>query len=107
MIGRNLSSLHQNPPAGRARWQTEMIKLLTLSEMAARYGLSPKTFAKHVREARVPHELVGRHMRFDPAAVSAHFAARVPDPAKVVKFRPAVRKNRTTQKSKFAERVGL
>lgn len=78
--------------------------MLTLSEMAARYKRTPKTFKKHVLQYGIPFELLGRSMMFDPVAVSNHLkAVREAEPkGKVLRFsRKKVVGNR------FAEAVGI
>lgn len=73
--------------------------------MAAEYGATPKTFARRVRADKIPHELFGRSMKFDPVAVSAYLAAlAMVEVSNVVRF--PVRKTKST-KSRFAEAVGL
>lgn len=78
---------------------------MTLKQIAALYNKTPKTFARHVRALKIPHEKLGRSMIFDPVAVSAHLSAKF-EPDNILKFKPKGIKSRT-RKSKFAEAIGL
>lgn len=84
-----------------------MEHLLTPDEMAGRLKISVKTLKKYVAEFHIPHTLVGRFMRFNPATVEACLAARPVEPSNVVRFNPVGKKSLTTEKSKFAQAVGL
>lgn len=81
------------------------MQLLTLSEMAAKYKRTPKTFSRYVKLYSIPYEPLGRSMMFDPVAVSNHLAAvRASEPV-------AKRSVRYSRKkvvgSRFAEAVGI
>lgn len=45
---------------------------LTLSEMAARLQITPKTFNKYVELYQIPFLGLGRNKRFDPEKVEKH-----------------------------------
>lgn len=78
---------------------------LTLQQIADHFQKTPKTFMKYVRLQKIPHILIGRSPMFALSEVEAHLAARTPDPAKVVQFKPVKRSK--VVKSKFAEAVGV
>ena len=82
---------------------------LSLQEMAARFNLSARKFAAHVRrDEHFPRFIIGKRFYFDPASVEAYLTARqIETERKVVKFPASVRKSRTQKVGKFAEAVGL
>lgn len=51
-----------------------MQQKLTLQEIASHYKLSPKSFAKLVRDKGIPHERLRKRYRFSLAVVEAHLA---------------------------------
>jgi hypothetical protein len=79
-------------------------RLKTLTEIAAYFNRTPKTFAKIVRDNNVPHSLVGRSMLFDLNEVKAHLRAR-PVERVEVKYAPNVRKSGS--RNKLADALGL
>ena len=82
-----------------------MPKLLSLKELAAICGKSPKTLKKTVIEKGVPYYAVGASMMFDEAEAKLYLRT-IPEPVKtVVKFAPRKRKGQVA--SKFAEAVGV
>lgn len=50
-------------------------RLVTLQEMAERLGVSAQTFRRDVRDRSIPHFIVGKRARFDPARVMAYLEA--------------------------------
>lgn len=80
---------------------------LSLKQMAAAFGKSPKTFAARVRREQIPFTPFGRSMLFDPIEVEAYLRAQQSEPAKVAKFSPSVRKSRVKKVCRLADAVGL
>lgn len=83
-------------------------KYLSLSEMAERFNISAKTFAKYVENRGIPYYPFGRTKRFDPCEVAAYMRMipEPPEPSNVVQIKP-VRKQRKQKKSRFAEACGV
>jgi len=50
-------------------------KLLTAQEAAAVLGVPPSWLLAQARADRVPHQRLGKYVRFDPAALTAWLAA--------------------------------
>jgi hypothetical protein len=87
---------------------TNSKKYLSLSVIAERYGLKPRTFQTHADEKGVPYLLFGNSRRYDPDVTDTFFAARPPEkedlrPSVVVKFERSKKKK---PKSKFAQALG-
>ncbi len=76
---------------------------LTLKEMAERFNVQPKTFARDVKVKGIPHIVIGKRKRFDLEKVEA-FLSHIEIQNKVVKVKPD---SRRTVRSRFAEEVGL
>ena len=82
-------------------------KLLTLGEMADYLGVSAQTFRRDVKDKAIPHLIVGKRARFDPARVQAYLFAKAETPSNVVQLRIEKPKRKTTPAvaSRFAEKV--
>lgn len=80
---------------------------LTLSEMAGRYGKTPKTFSKYVREYGVPHERIGRSMLFDAGKVQAFLEALAGRPKNAIpmpkRLPTTIKRHKVLGKSKFVD----
>lgn len=77
---------------------------LTLKEIAAIYKVTPKTFKKITKDKQVPHEIVGREMRFVLSRVEACLTA-VPEILQTCN-KPTIRHQRKVV-NLFTERVGI
>jgi excisionase family DNA binding protein len=51
-----------------------MQQKLSLQEIAEHYRVSPKTFARIVKDKQIPHERLRKRYRFSLAVVEAHLA---------------------------------
>jgi excisionase family DNA binding protein len=48
----------------------QLPQLLTIEQLAAHLGVTPRHIRRLIAERRIPHLKVGRFVRFDPADVS-------------------------------------
>jgi excisionase family DNA binding protein len=83
---------------------SEMARKLTLKEIAAHYGKSPRAFRDLVKREGIPHFKIGREMRFALSEVDAFLRPPAVVKDNVVKFTP---KRRAKGRSKLAEAVGV
>jgi len=84
-----------------------MDRKLKLSEMAAHYRCSAKTFAKYVKDWKVPYTPLGRAKLFNAAEVEAHLKSRgCPEVVEVSRTLRKVRRS-IIKTNRFAEAVGI
>lgn len=79
--------------------------MLNTSQMAAKLGVSVKTFRASVKSKQIPHIVVGKRRRFDPVTVEAYLTCVESQAATVAAFKPRVRNIKPS--GRFAEVLGL
>ncbi len=79
-------------------------KLLTSQEMAERLSVSAQTFRRDVKSRNIPHIVVGKRFRFDPARVEAYLLAKVQQ-SNVVRLKLPKPARPQSVASRFAEKV--
>lgn len=82
------------------------MKLITLQQMADVLSVSVQTFRREVREKGIPHVMVGKRQRFDPAKVSAYLLATAHQ-ADLVRLKAEKPRKVVAIRSRFAEKVGV
>lgn len=75
---------------------------LSLSEMAERLKISPRTLRRHIPKLNIPFIRVGRTMVFDPAKVELYLECTENEARPVRKV-----SSRVPVVNKYAERLGL